>query len=65
MGLSFTLPKDSTDVMPLQLDMYRHSKAFYSSHEDVLGQKYRDAIKYFGGDAERTAPDISVANGKC
>ncbi|XP_067203645.1 ATP-binding cassette sub-family A member 17-like isoform X1 [Linepithema humile] len=63
MGLSFTLPKDSTDIIPLQLDMYRHSKAFYSSNEDTMGQKYRDTIKYFGGiSAERTAPDINVIN---
>jgi len=65
MSLSFTSPKDSTDVIPLQLDMYRYSKAFYSSNEDKIGQKYKDVVKYFSGiPAERTAPDISVSNGK-
>lgn len=66
MGLSFSLPKDSTDIIPLKLDMYRYSKAFYSSNENTIGQKYKDVVKYFGGiPAERTASDTSVSNGKC
>jgi len=55
----------TTDIIPLQLDMYRYSKAFYSSNEDKIDQKYRDVIKYFGGTAEPTARDINVSNGKC
>lgn len=64
MALSYNLPSDSTDIVPLKLDMYRYPKALYSSSNELIGQKYRDVVQYFG-EAERVAPDISVTSGKC
>lgn len=64
MALSYNLPTDSTDIVPLRLDMYRYPKALYSSDNELFGQKYRDVVQNFG-EAERIAPDTSVTNGKC
>ncbi|KMR04580.1 atp-binding cassette sub-family a member 3 [Lasius niger] len=60
MALSYNLPNDSTDIVPLNLGMYRYPKALYSSDNEIIGQKYRDVIQYFG-EAKRVA-DISVTN---
>lgn len=62
MALSYNLPKDSTDIIPLNLGMYRYPKVLYSSNDDKIGQKYGDVVQYFG-EAERVA-DISITNGK-
>lgn len=64
MALSYNQPTDSTDIIPLKLNMYRHPKALYSSNNETIGQKYRNTVQYFG-EAERVAPDISVTSGKC
>ncbi|XP_012538072.1 phospholipid-transporting ATPase ABCA1 [Monomorium pharaonis] len=61
LALSYNLPSDSTDIVPLKLDMYRYSKALYSSNDELIGQKYRDVVQYFGK-AERVASDTSVAS---
>lgn len=63
MALSYNLPADSTDIIPLNLDMYRYPKVLYSSNNELIGQKYRDIIQDFGK-IERVAPDISVSSGK-
>lgn len=44
--------------------MYRYPRAFYSSNNKLLGEKYRDVVQNFG-EADHVAPDISVTNGKC
>lgn len=62
MALSYNLPNDSTDIIPLNLGMYRYPKVLYSSHDDIIGQKYEDVVRYFG-EAERIA-DTSITNGK-
>jgi len=62
MALSYNLPKDSTDIIQLNLGMYRYPKTLYSSDNDIIGQKYRDVVQYFG-EAERVT-DISITNGK-
>lgn len=62
MALSYNLPNDSTDIVPLNLGMYRYPKVLYSSDNKIIGQKYEDVIQQFG-EAERVA-DISVTNGK-
>lgn len=64
MALSYNLPTESTDIVPLNLDMYRYPKALYSSNNELIGQKYKNIVQYFG-EAERVAPDISVTSGKC
>lgn len=63
MALSFNLPKDSTNIIPLTLDMYRYPKAFYSADDERIGKKYRDSVEYYG-EAEYIPPDISITNGK-
>ncbi|XP_029158875.1 LOW QUALITY PROTEIN: retinal-specific ATP-binding cassette transporter-like [Nylanderia fulva] len=60
MALSYNLPNDSTDIVPLNLGMYRYPKVIYSSDNEIIGQKYGDIIQKFG-EAERLA-DISVTN---
>ncbi|XP_011693141.1 PREDICTED: uncharacterized protein LOC105453123, partial [Wasmannia auropunctata] len=50
---------DSTDIIPLTLDMYRHPKALYSSNNELFGQKYRDIVEHFGT-AERIASNASI-----
>lgn len=62
MALSYNLPNDSTDIVPLNLGMYRYPKVLYSSHDNIIGQKYGDVARYFG-QAERVA-DTSITNGK-
>lgn len=64
MALSYNLPADSTNIVPLNLDMYRYPKVFYSSSNELIGQKYRDVVQATFGEVERVAPDISVSNGK-
>ncbi|XP_011879850.1 PREDICTED: retinal-specific ATP-binding cassette transporter-like [Vollenhovia emeryi] len=61
MALSYNLPADSTDLIPLKLDMYRDAKALYSSDNELIGQKYRDVVEY-SGKAERVAPGTSVTS---
>ncbi|KAM0731026.1 Phospholipid-transporting ATPase ABCA3 [Formica fusca] len=60
MALSYNLPNDSTDIVPLNLGMYRYPKVLYSSHDNIIGQKYGDVARYFG-QAERVA-DTSITN---
>ncbi|OAD58503.1 ATP-binding cassette sub-family A member 3 [Eufriesea mexicana] len=60
MGLSCDMPHDSTDVFPLELSMYRHPKAFYSSTNETIGTEYKNSIQYFGGFAKATEENISV-----
>lgn len=61
MALSYKLPKDSTDIVPLKLDMYRSPKAFYSSDNEAIGLKYREMVQDFGEIAEST--NTSVTSG--
>ncbi|TGZ53371.1 phospholipid-transporting ATPase ABCA3 [Temnothorax longispinosus] len=61
MALTYNLPSDSTDIVPLKLDMYRNPKALYSSNMELISSKYRDVVQKFG-EAERVTPDISVAS---
>ncbi|XP_018365508.1 PREDICTED: retinal-specific ATP-binding cassette transporter-like [Trachymyrmex cornetzi] len=62
MALSYSLPTDSTDIVPLKLDMYRYPKALYSSNNEPIAQKYRNIVQNMGGESERVAPDISVTS---
>ncbi|KYN32310.1 ATP-binding cassette sub-family A member 3 [Trachymyrmex septentrionalis] len=62
MALSYSLPTDSTDIVPLKLDMYRYPKALYSSNNEPIAQKYRNIVQNVGGEAERVASDISVTS---
>lgn len=66
MALSYNLPADSTDIIPLKLDMYRYPKVLYSSNNELIGQKYRDVVRLSAtsGEIERVPPDISITNGK-
>ncbi|XP_017755068.1 PREDICTED: ATP-binding cassette sub-family A member 1-like [Eufriesea mexicana] len=60
MSLSYDTPRDSTDVFPLDLSMYRHPKALYSSTNETIGTEYKNSIQYFGGFAKATEENISV-----
>ena len=62
MALSYNLPSDSTDIIPLNLGMYRYPKSIYSSQDDTIGPKYEDVVRHFG-EVERIT-DTSVTNGK-
>ncbi|XP_012054736.1 PREDICTED: ATP-binding cassette sub-family A member 1 [Atta cephalotes] len=62
MALSYSLPTDSTDIIPLKLDMYRYPKALYSSNNEPIAQKYRNIVQNVGGEAERVASDINVTS---
>lgn len=61
MALSYQIPRDSTEIIPLKLDMYRYPKTFYSSYNKTLGQKYEDAVRSFGESAMQTN---NVTDGK-
>nr|XP_034183985.1 retinal-specific phospholipid-transporting ATPase ABCA4-like [Osmia lignaria] len=61
MALSYNTPRDSTDVFPLELDMYRHPKALYSSKAEKCGMHYKDSVDYFGGFAEEVQQNTSVS----
>lgn len=63
MALSYNQPTDSTNIVPLKLDMYRRPKALYSSNENLIGQKYKDIVQNFGK-AERVDWDLDITNGK-
>lgn len=65
MALSYSLPADSTNIVPLKLDMYRYPKALYSSNNEPIAQKYRNIVQNVDGEAERVASDISVTSGNC
>ncbi|XP_076395704.1 phospholipid-transporting ATPase ABCA3 isoform X2 [Megachile rotundata] len=60
MGLSYDTPSESTNVFPLQLNMYRYPKALYSENE-MLGKHYKNTVEYFGGSAEEVKQDKSVS----
>ncbi|XP_011050473.1 PREDICTED: ATP-binding cassette sub-family A member 1-like isoform X1 [Acromyrmex echinatior] len=62
MALSYSLPTDSTDIVPLKLDMYRYPKALYSSNNEPIAQKYKNIVQNVGGEAERVASDINVTS---
>ncbi|XP_011141339.1 ATP-binding cassette sub-family A member 1 [Harpegnathos saltator] len=61
MALSFNLPGDPTNIVPLELDMYRYPKAIYSSNNDTIGRIYGDIVTHFGGSAAAVS-DMSVTN---
>lgn len=63
MALSYNLPSDSTDVIPLELNMYRYSTALYSSDDSTIGQRYEDTVRHYGETAKRVASDVGVSNG--
>lgn len=65
LALGNNMPKDSTDIVPLTLDMYRYPKTLYSSDDEKISQKYKDIVQQYNGEAEYIAPDISVTNGNC
>ncbi|XP_011704929.1 PREDICTED: uncharacterized protein LOC105460188, partial [Wasmannia auropunctata] len=58
-ALSFNWLTDSTDIIPLTLNMYKYPKILYSSNNELIGQKYRDIVEYFGI-AERIASNASI-----
>ncbi|XP_050474315.1 phospholipid-transporting ATPase ABCA1-like [Bombus huntii] len=60
MGLSYDTPTDSTNIFPLELNIYRHSKVLYSSKNETTGTMYANLIKYFGGFAEEVKQNTSV-----
>ncbi|EZA61865.1 hypothetical protein DMN91_006090 [Ooceraea biroi] len=62
MALSYNLPSDSTDIVPLALDMYSYSTTLYSSDNEVMGKRYEDTVRYYGETVERVAPDTGVSN---
>ncbi|KAL0101172.1 hypothetical protein PUN28_018788 [Cardiocondyla obscurior] len=59
MAFSYNIPADSTNIIPLKLNIYRHPKALYSSSNEEIGQQYRNTIQDFG-EAQLVAPDINV-----
>ncbi|XP_076173170.1 ATP-binding cassette sub-family A member 17 isoform X2 [Ptiloglossa arizonensis] len=62
MGLSYNIPSDSTDVFPLELDMYRYSQALYSSKNKTFGTHYNNVVENFGGSSEEVTGNISVTH---
>lgn len=60
MGLSYDTPTDSTNIFPLELNIYRHPKVLYSSENETTGTMYANLIKYFGGFAEEVEQNTSV-----
>lgn len=63
MALSYNTPSESTDVFPLELNMYRHPKALYSSKAEKCGIHYKNSVDYFGGFAEEVQQNTSVTQG--
>ncbi|XP_076622006.1 phospholipid-transporting ATPase ABCA3 [Colletes latitarsis] len=62
MSLSYNSPNDSTNIFPLELSMYRHSKALYSSDNKTFGMNFKNLVSDFGGSAEEVAQNISVTH---
>ncbi|XP_014485767.1 PREDICTED: ATP-binding cassette sub-family A member 1-like [Dinoponera quadriceps] len=60
-SLSYNLPSDPTNIVPLRLDMYRYPKALYSSDNETIGRIYEDTVSDFGGSADAVF-DTSVTN---
>ncbi|XP_039306572.1 retinal-specific phospholipid-transporting ATPase ABCA4 [Solenopsis invicta] len=61
MAISYNVPSDNTNIVPLKLDMYRYPKTLYSSSNELIGKKYRDFVQNFG-EVKRVASDTSVTN---
>lgn len=59
-GLSYDMPSDSTNIFPLELNMYKHPKALYSFKNESIGKENSIQIKYFGGITENIEQNISV-----
>ncbi|CAK9811271.1 Phospholipid-transporting ATPase ABCA3 [Anthophora quadrimaculata] len=60
LALSYDTPSDSTNVFPLELNMYRHPKVLYSSTNKTIGAKYRDSVKYYSGSVTEVEQNTSV-----
>lgn len=61
-ALSYNVPSDSTDIVPLKLDMYRYPKAIYSSDNETFGRMYGDIVKNSSGSVNAVS-DSTVTNG--
>lgn len=59
-GLSYDTPSDSTNIFPLELNMYKHPKALYSFKNESIGRENSIQIKYFGGITENIEQNTSV-----
>lgn len=59
-GLSYDTPSDSTNIFPLELNMYKHPKALYSFKNESIGTENSIQIKYFGGITENVEQNTSV-----
>lgn len=64
MGLSYDTPSESTDVFPIELGMYRSSKALYSSQNTTFGKYYKSAVENFGGSSMEVMQNMSVTQGE-
>ncbi|XP_076288268.1 phospholipid-transporting ATPase ABCA3 isoform X2 [Lasioglossum baleicum] len=60
MSLSDDTPRESTDVFPIGLNMYRSPKVLYSSPNTTMGKYYKNAVESFGGTVTEVARDTSV-----
>ncbi|XP_076222279.1 ATP-binding cassette sub-family A member 17 isoform X2 [Nomia melanderi] len=60
MGLSYDTPNESTDIFPIELGMYRNSKALYSSQNATFGKYYKSAVESFGGSSMEVIQNTSV-----
>ncbi|CAL7939780.1 unnamed protein product [Xylocopa violacea] len=62
MGLSYNTPSDSTNVFPLELNMYRYPKSVYSCTNRTIGIEYKNSVKHFGGFVKEIEQNTSVTN---
>ncbi|KOC60391.1 ABC transporter A family member 6 [Habropoda laboriosa] len=60
MALSYDAPSDSTNLFPMELNMYRHPKVLYSSKNETIGKGYRDSVKFYGGSVTEVERNTSV-----
>ncbi|KZC13655.1 PREDICTED: ATP-binding cassette sub-family A member 1-like [Dufourea novaeangliae] len=60
MGLSYDSPRETTNVFPIELDMYRSPKALYSYQSNTLGIHYKNVVEHFGGSSTEVTRNQSV-----
>jgi len=63
MALSYNLPSDSTNIIPMTLGTYKYSTALYSSDNETIGKGYEDIVRYYGETVKPVSSHIGIENG--
>jgi len=58
MALSYNLPSDSTNIIPMTLGAYKYSTTLYSSDNETIGKRYEDIVRYYGETVKRVPSDV-------